>query len=277
MSRSLSLLEEAAERLAAGPSHTLELARAVLALRGNESAASKAVFTLLGRDPRFLVDGEGYWRLDPEQVPPGRSLRRGRYAVVDVETTGGGSRGADRVTEVAIVHVEDGIVGKSFKTLVNPGRPIPPRIQGFTGITDRMVASAPPFEGVADEVRAWLDDRVFVAHNVSFDWGFITRELVRTTGHGLDSERLCTVRLGRLLLPRLRSHGLDSLTTHYRIPVEQRHRAFGDALATARLLLELLRAAEGGGISDWTGLENALQRRNPRARGRSRPGSGDNR
>lgn len=259
MHRPPSLLQQAAERLAAGPVHTLDLAWAVLALRGNESAASKAVFTLLGRDSRFLVDGDGYWSLDPEHAPLGRALSRGRYAVIDVETTGTASGGADRVTELAIVHVDDGIVGESFHTLVDPGRPIPPWIQGLTGITDEMVAGAPPFEGIADRVREWLDGRVFVAHNVGFDWGFVTRELVRTTGHGLEQSRLCTVRLGRLLVPRLRSHGLDALTTHYRIPVQGRHRASGDALATARLLLELLRAAESEGISDWAALQRRLQ------------------
>ena len=174
----LSLLEIAARRLHSGPSHTLDVAGDVLGLRGHPGAASKAVFALLGRDPRFHLDQEGYWSLGPGLGSLGPPLNRLRYAVVDVETTGGlGSRG-NRVTEVAVVHVDEGAIGESFHTLVNPGRPIPPHIQGLTGITDEMVSLAPFFEGVVDEIYSRLEDRIFVAHNEPFDWGMIRRELL---------------------------------------------------------------------------------------------------
>lgn len=268
MDESLSLINRAASLLASGPSHTLDLARDVLELRGNPPVASKAVFTLLGRDPRFHVNAEGYWSLAPGHAPPGAPLSRLRYAVVDVETTGGTrGTGSDRVTEVAIVHVANGSVGESFQTLVNPGMPIPPRIQGFTGITDRMVSVAPYFDGVADQVARWIRGRVFVAHNERFDWGHIRRELLTSGADVPEVDRLCTVRLGRLMWPRLRSHGLDSLTTHYGIRVQGRHRAFGDALATAQLLVRLLADAEARGISDLESLTSRLGAR----RGR-RPG-----
>lgn len=269
MVRNPSLLARAARTLSAGPSHTLDLARDVLELRGNASAASKAVFALLGRDPRFTVDAEGYWSLVPDAPLPGPSLGRLRYAVVDVETTGGTrGRGGDRVTEVAIVHVDDGAIGPSYQTLVNPGRPIPPRIQGFTGITDRMVSVAPYFEGVAAEVARRLRGRIFVAHNERFDWGHVHGELLAAGEEAPEVERLCTVRLGRLLHPRLRSHGLDGLAAHYGLRVRGRHRAFGDAFATARLLLRLLADAEERGISDLASLRNALK---SRRRGRKTP------
>ena len=265
-----SLLEIAAQRLASGPSHTLDLARDVLQLRGNPGVASQAVFTLLARDLRFKVDPEGYWSLAPGLAPPGVPLIRSSYAVVDVETTGGLGRCGDRVTEVAIVHVDEGAVGSSFHTLINPGRPIPPRIQGFTGITDQMVSVAPNFEGVCDEVFRRLEGRIFVAHNERFDWGLIRGELLAAGASVPELDHLCTVRLGRFLLPRLRSYGLDSLTAHFQIPVRQRHRAFGDASATAELLLQLLKEADSRGISDFASLQTALKKGRQRPRLRTR-------
>jgi DNA polymerase-3 subunit epsilon len=267
----VTLLELAAQQLGSGPRHTLDVAKEVLGLRGHPGAASKAVFALLGRNPRFHVDGEGYWSLKPGFEPLGPSLMRLRYAVVDVETTGGlGGRG-DRVTEVAIVHVEGGAIGEWFHTLVNPGRSIPPRIQGFTGITDEMVSVAPYFEGVAEEISARLENRIFVAHNERFDWGMIGRELLASGRDTPEVERLCTVRLGRLLVPRLRSYGLDSLTGHFRIRIEQRHRALGDALATAKLLIQLIAEADSRGISDLSALRDILCRGGIRGRRRRFP------
>ncbi len=252
------LIRRAAALLATGPAHTLEVAEAVLGLRGAPQAASRAVFTLLGSDPRFQVDADGCWRLDRSEPEPGPALRHLSFAVVDVETTGGAWSRGHRVTEVAVVTVSRGQVEGSLETLVNPGRPIPPRIQGLTGISDQMVAAAPPFEGVAPQVQRALADRIFVAHNASFDWSFIGGELLEATGEVPPVERLCTVRLGRLLVPRLRRYNLDALTGYFQIPVHRRHRAHGDALATARLLLRLLDLAESRGIGDLHGLRRAM-------------------
>ena len=259
MERSPSLLERAAEALARDPVPTLELARRVMGMRGNPEAAARAVFTLLGSDPRFRVDVDGVWTLAEDADPVGRPLAGLRFAVVDVETTGGAPTRGDRITEVAVVHVNDGIVGESFESLVDPGRPIPPRIQGITGITDAMVRTAPPFEAIADRVRDRIRDRVFVAHNAAFDWRFVHAELLEATGDSPRVERLCTVRLGRLLEPRLRSHGLDSLAGHFGVPIADRHRALGDALATARILVHLLREADARGIRDLGSLRRHLE------------------
>lgn len=274
MDRSLpgpTLVERADQALRDGPLHTLELARAALNLTGNPGAASAAVFALLGQDSRFQVDGEGVWRLTSLE-PPGPSLRRLGYAVVDVETTGGSYRQGHRITELAIVEVRNGQVGRGFQTLVDPGRPIPPRIQGLTGITDAMVAGAPTFEGVAPAVLRALEGQVFVAHNATFDWGFLHHHLLASTGTGLPEGRLCTLRMGRALVPGLRSYALDPLTRHFNIPIHARHRAHGDALATARLLLFLLDRAERRGASDLAGLHRLLQARAGRVtRGRASP------
>lgn len=252
--------------LAQGPVHTLEVAREALKLEGPEGAAEAAVFTLLDGDPHFLVDGEGNWSLDQTRPLTELPLIRMPYAVVDVETTGGGWRRGDRVTEVAVVPVTGGQVEDGLESLVNPGRSIPPRIQGLTGITDEMVQTAPSFTGLAPRVADALEGRVFVAHNVRFDWGFIRHELLEATGDAPEPAFLCTLRLGRFLLPRLRRYGLDALTGHFGIPIHSRHRAYGDALATARLLLHLLREAESQGYSDLHTLDEAMSGRGPAPR-----------
>jgi len=260
------LLARVIRELREGPRHTLDLARDALDLSGNRELASRAVFALLGDDSRFRVDEAGEWSLAGGVGGGGPTLRGRSYAVVDVETTGGSFRTGHRVTEVAVIHLDAGRVSDSFETLVNPGRPIPRRIQGLTGITDEMVAGAPSFRSVAAELDRRLRGRVFVAHNVSFDWRFVSGELERSRGRALEGERLCTVRLGRLLVPGLKSHSLDPLVDHFGITVRGRHRAGGDALATAELLLRLFGIAESRGLLDRESLEIALGARRPRKR-----------
>lgn len=255
------LLRRAARALDDGPLHTLDLARRVLGLAGHPGAASAAVFTLLGPDDRFRVDADGLWSLAGADAVVGRGLGEERYAVVDVETTGGSHSRGHRITEVAVVEVRDGVVEESFHTLVNPGRRIPPRISRLTGITDEMVAAAPYFDQIADRVMGRLRDRIFVAHNVRFDWGFVSAELAEAVGEVPDVRRLCTVRLARRLVSGLRRRNLDAVTSHYGVEVEERHRARGDAVATARVLLRLLDEAEARGIADLRALERFLDGR----------------
>lgn len=251
------LLARAAEALEEGPVHTLELARRILGLGGNPGAASVAVFTLLGPDDRFHVDEQGRWSLSGDaRVGPG--LREEPYAVVDVETTGGSYRNGHRITEVAIVQVRDGVLRDTFSTLVNPGRPIPRRIQSLTGITPRMVSGAPYFEDVADGVLERLEGRTFVAHNARFDWGFLRAHLGDAIGRVPETRRLCTLKLARRLLPDLERRSLDAVTAYYDVQVESRHRARGDAVAAARVLLRLLDEAEVRGIDDLFALRRFL-------------------
>lgn len=259
-----SLLGRAEARLRGGPAHTLELARDVLGLSGHAGAASAAVFQLLGADPRFHVDAAGVWTLDAGAVPLGEPLDRVPFAVVDVETTGGGVDRGHRITEIAVVEVQGGEVAGSWHTLVNPGRRIPPGVTALTGITDAMVAGAPFFDEVAEEVAARLEGRVFVAHNVAFDWSFVAGELIRTLGEAPDPPRLCTVRMVRRLVPELRHRNLDVVSRHFQVPVDGRHRALGDAVATARVLLRLLDEARGRGMADMAALEWYLRRGGPR-------------
>ncbi len=261
-----SLVRSAADLLGGGPCHTLDLAHTVLGLTGHPGAASAAVFHLLGADPRFQVDAEGVWSLDPSVVPLGASLDEVRFAVVDVETTGGASWRGHRITDISIVEVVGGRIVDEYETLVNPGRSIPPSITALTGITNGMARAAPFFEHVADEVTRRLQGRVFVAHNATFDWGFVTAELLRTTGDAPDVPRLCTVRMCRRLVPVLRRRNLDEVARHFRVTIHARHRAYGDALATARVLLRLLDEARGRGIEDLATLAWYLKRRRRRKR-----------
>ena len=261
---SASLIRTAAHRLSTGPVHTLDLARDVLGLTGHAGAASAAVFQLLGADPRFEVDGEGVWSLDASLAPFGAPLSEVPLAVVDVETTGGASWRGHRVIEIAIVEVRDGRIVDDYETLVNPGQGIPPGIVALTGITTEMVAGAPYFDHIADEIERRLVGRAFVAHNATFDWGFVSAEMLRAVGDAPNVPKLCTVRMARRLVPRLRRRNLDVLARHFGVAIHARHRAYGDALATARILLRMLDEAAGRGIEDFATLQWYLERRRRR-------------
>jgi len=206
----------------------------------------------------------------------GASLAHGRlsdrldelsYVVVDVETTGGSSFGRDRITEIAAVVVKDGAIARVYETLVNPQRPIPPMVTRLTNITWEMVKHAPTFRDVVADVSDALRGNVFVAHNVGFDWRFVTTEIARATGERMDGRRLCTVKMARRLLPQLHRRSLDYLARHYNVEITARHRAGGDAVATAKVFLRMLQDARGQGCTTWSELE-ALVR--PPAQGRRR-------
>ena len=123
---------------------------------------------------------------------------------------------------------------ETFHSLVNPERTIPHYITELTGISWSMVKEdAPRFREVSVELRALLGDHVFVAHNAPFDWGFVNMELARADAEPLNGRSLCTVHLARKLLSHLPRRSLDYVTAHYGIVIEDRHRALGDAVATA--------------------------------------------
>ena len=146
--------------------------------------------------------------------------------LVDVETTGANPV-RDRVTEIAILRIERGELVDRWESLVNPGCSIPPLIQRLIGITDAMVADAPSFAEIADEVRARLDGAVFVAHNARFDYGFLRSEFGRVE-QTFDAAVLCTVKLSRALYPEHHRHGLDALIERHGLHCDARHRAMGD-------------------------------------------------
>lgn len=157
-----------------------------------------------------------------------------RLAFVDLETTGTRPT-RDRITEIAVIPVDGGVVGEPFQCLVDPGVPIPPTITRLTGISDDMVTGAPVFARLADELRSMLDGRLLVAHNARFDAGFL-RNAFRAAGQVVALRELCTVKLSRLLDRGERRHNLDSLISRHALPVGDRHRAMGDCQALPALL-----------------------------------------
>jgi DNA polymerase-3 subunit epsilon len=169
------------------------------------------------------------------------------YAIVDIETTGGYAD-HHRITEIAIYHHNGIEITDHFYTLINPGRRIPSFITGLTGITSEMVEQAPPFEEVAESIYALLEGRVFVAHNAHFDYSFLKKEFEQA-GIAWSAKKLCTVRLSRKIIPGLRSYSLGSLAESLGIHIKNRHRAGGDAEATAKIFSLLLNRDASGHIS----------------------------
>lgn len=166
------------------------------------------------------------------------------YAIVDIETTGGYAEN-HRMTEIAIYHHDGLQITDRFQTLINPGRRVPYFITGLTGITTEMVRDAPTFEEIAKEIYDWLKDRVFVAHNAHFDYSFVKKEL-DDAGIQWSTRKLCTVRLGRKIIPGLDSYSLGRLAESLGIKISDRHRAGGDAEATAKIFdLFLKRDTDG--------------------------------
>ncbi len=161
-----------------------------------------------------------------------------RYAVIDVETTGLSTK-TERLTEIAIVIMQGDEIVHEFSSLINPECKIPYRITQLTGINDQMVQSAPRFYELAKQVVELTEGCVFVAHNASFDYRFIQAEFAR---YEFDYQRkvLDTVKLARKLMPGFRSYSLGKLTAQLGIKIENRHRAMGDAAATAKLFQMLL-------------------------------------
>jgi len=156
------------------------------------------------------------------------------YAIVDIETTGGYAA-ANGITEIAI-YIHDGEkITRHFETLINPNQAIPRYIKALTGIDDEMVADAPQFAEVADTIHELLNDNIFVAHNVNFDYSFVRHHL-KAAGLELNAKKLCTVRLSRKVFPGLPSYSLGNLCRSLQLPIDNRHRAGGDANATVKLL-----------------------------------------
>jgi DNA polymerase-3 subunit epsilon len=157
------------------------------------------------------------------------SLLEGPVVFVDLETTGG-NPARSRVIEIGIVAANAGELEYEWSTLINPGCPIPYGVQMITGISDDMVENAPIFEDVATALMERFDGRLFVAHNVHFDYGFM-REEFRRAGIRFESRVACTVRLSRRVNPGFVRHNLDTLIAQLGLRVSARHRALPDAQA----------------------------------------------
>ena len=157
-----------------------------------------------------------------------------RFAVVDLEATGGRTED-NRIIEVGIALMDGISVVSTYHKLVDPGQPIPPFVQKLTGITDEMVLGKPQFSEIAEEIFDLLQGRIFVAHNVQFDYKFMLTEMKRCCIK-LNLPRLCTVKLSRRVFPGFPSYSLHNLTQSLELPDFNHHRALDDTMAAAEIL-----------------------------------------
>ena len=290
------LTDKAARFLAQGPADVVDLIGHICNLPAAPRIVAEHMATAMfaGR-PEFVQDPLGRWTLVEistpstragDLVPAGpplatRSGRRKRavpvdppqplssltWVVVDVETTGGPPP-HHRITEIAAVIVKNGEIQEVFETLVNPERSIPPFVSRLTNISWDMVKDAPKFSAIVPDLLQKLEGNVFVAHNAQFDWSFLSHEIQRASGARISGNQLCTVRLARRLLPHLPRRSLDYVADYFGIQITGRHRAAGDAIATARCLVRLLDEAANHGCETWEDLDVLLRHRASRKKKR---------
>ncbi len=162
-------------------------------------------------------------------------------AVIDFETTGIGPNAGARATEIAAVLVRNGAIVGSYQSLMNSGAWVPPFIEQLTGISNRMLSTAPPAETVMHEVMAFTQGCPLVAHNASFDRAFWLAEAQRAECEADDAHAFaCTVLLSRRLYPEASNCRLATLAAYHRLPDAGRaHRALADAMTTAQLLMRV--------------------------------------
>jgi DNA polymerase III subunit epsilon len=282
------LTSRAADYLAAGPADVVDLIGHICSLPGAPRIVAEhmAHAMFAGRrdfaqtvDGRWMLSGPvsaGYEargqtsQLLQADAPimarrrsvavPSEPLSSLSYVVVDTETTGGRAYYGDRITEIAAVVVRDGKIVEMFETLVNPERPIPHFVSQLTNITWAMVKDAPTFDRIAPDVIRVLEGNVFVAHNAMFDWRFVAAELSRTVNARLRGRRLCTVGIARKVLPQLPRRSLDHLARYYGVEITGRHRAGGDALATAKCLIRMMADLADRGCDTWEDLDALLRK-----------------
>lgn len=160
------------------------------------------------------------------------------YAILDIETTGG-QFNEEGITEIAIYKYDGHEIVDQFISLINPEKPIQPFVVKLTGINNAMLRSAPKFYEVAKRIIEITEGCILVAHNTSFDYRILRTEF-RRLGYDFTKETLCTVELSKKLLPEQESHSLGKLVKSLGIPITDRHRASGDAMATVKLFKLLL-------------------------------------
>lgn len=170
------------------------------------------------------------------------SLLNSPLVILDLETTGLDAR-SNRVTEIALLRIEKGIVVETWQSLVNPTIEIAKDNFEITGISNAMVANAPVFSEVLEPLKSYLEGAVVVAHNASFDRGFLRQEYNRA-GCSFDKQMLCTVELSRLLFPSEKRHNLDSIIYRHNLQVESRHRAMGDVQLVWQWLQKMIQQIE---------------------------------
>jgi len=211
-----------------------------------EDLAAKLVVDLIQNDPRFTIEKD-HIAIRPAEVET-QLLGDLEFVVVDVEATASKSM-PTRIIEIGACRIARGEIVDQFETLVNPDQPLPAFISTLTGIKEDMLVSAPRFSEINE---AWLNfagSAVLAAHNSNFDITLLNQEIARLfPGCRMHNAELCTVQLARRVLPNLEKHHLDAVAEHFGFQISERHRAAGDAHATARVLLHMLEELEMRGV-----------------------------
>jgi DNA polymerase III epsilon subunit family exonuclease len=224
-----------------------EIADVVFRLsHADEELAALLVADLIRNDPRFRIEAAHLAIVDDDTEL--RPLSEIDFVVLDVEAIAARTQPA-RIIELGAYRVRGGQISDDFQTLINPEARLPRFIATMTGISGEMLAAAPKF---AEILNTWLDfagDAVLAAHNSSFDLPLLNREIARVfPGCRMRNAELCTVNLARRLVTNSDGHNLDALADHFGIENPERHRAAGDALTTARILLRLLDQLKASGV-----------------------------
>src|SRR5215216_3112787 len=222
----------------------------------DDDLAGLLVADLIRNDRRFKIVENNTVELQQDDSYS-RLLKDLDFVVVDVEATGAKTP-PNRLIELGAYRIRGGRIVDKFVSLVNPEIPIPRFVASLTGISNDMVKHAPVFADVAPQWLDFVSDSVLIAHNAPFDTSFLNHEISRVyPGHRMVNPHLCTVRLSRRALPDLSNHRLETIASHFSIPIVSRHRAGSDALATAEIFLLLLtELQETHGIKDLAGARN---------------------
>lgn len=227
--------------------------------RPDPALARMLVADLIDRDPRLALNGD---TVELTELGFDRDLADIDYVVFDLETTGSKAPPC-RIIEIGAYRVAGGELAGEFHSLINPEMSIPPFITGLTRINDAMVADAPVFADVANDLLDFIGDSVLVAHNSGFDMRFLNFEIGRVFPEmRIANPCLCTVQLSRRLVPETDNHKLKTVAEFYTIDLTNHHRASADAFATAHIFLNLLTRLHDGGVTGLGQVRRMSSRKN---------------
>ncbi|MGV2927770.1 PolC-type DNA polymerase III [Macrococcus capreoli] len=228
------------------------------------AAASKAGIKMIYGIEGMLVDDGVAIAYKPQDI----DLKTATYVVFDVETTGLSSQ-YDKIIELAAVKVKDGEIIDKFERFSNPGERLNETIKNLTGITDDMLVDAPPIEEVLSDFRDFVGDAIYIAHNASFDMGFIDTGFERLGFGATTNGVIDTLELSRTINTEMGKHGLNFLAKKYGVELTQHHRAIYDAETTAHIFVKMLKQIEQLGVTNHNEIDAKLS--NQDAYKRARP------
>ena len=189
----------------------------------------------------------------------GKTLDKLEYVIFDIETTGLEPT-QHEITEIGALKIKGHEVQNMFSSLIRPSSPISLEITNITGIDDEMVKNSPSLKEVLPKFIDFITDSILIAHNAEFDLAFIKQNLKQISDKELNNNVICTVRLARYLIPDLKNHKLHTVAAHLGIPVENRHRAMGDAEATYQIWIKFLPLLKEKGINSKRELDDLASR-----------------